>query len=223
MVNVVRLARGTRRQRLPTPGLSPPQGHPLARRGLRGRAHLTACGLRFRGAGHLTLACDDHERFGFKPAAAIVPHSSRERPGDVKKRRERLEHRIRRSGTRFDHRRRYRNRPREHKRAIVPQSGPASGGGLPGIEGEDGPPPWPGSRLSKAEAVRSSSRHSARGTGEARGGVLEAAEQGSRTMRAWALFAGLAAISTVVIAGPASAKVGSITEANITGPGLVPR
>jgi hypothetical protein len=39
-------------------------------------------------------------------------------------------------------------------------------------------------------------------------------------MRARALFAGLAAISTVVIAGPASAKVESITEANITGPGL---
>jgi hypothetical protein len=39
-------------------------------------------------------------------------------------------------------------------------------------------------------------------------------------MRAWALFAGLAAISSVVIAGPASAKVESITEANVTGPGL---
>jgi hypothetical protein len=39
-------------------------------------------------------------------------------------------------------------------------------------------------------------------------------------MRARLLFAGLVAISTVVIAGPASAKVESITEANITGPGL---
>jgi len=39
-------------------------------------------------------------------------------------------------------------------------------------------------------------------------------------MRARVLFAGLVAISTVVIAGPASAKVESITEANITGPGL---
>ena len=39
-------------------------------------------------------------------------------------------------------------------------------------------------------------------------------------MRARVLFAGLVAISTVVIAGSASAKVESITEANITGPGL---
>jgi hypothetical protein len=38
-------------------------------------------------------------------------------------------------------------------------------------------------------------------------------------MRARVLFAGLVAISTVVIAGPASAKA-SIAEANITGPGL---
>lgn len=38
-------------------------------------------------------------------------------------------------------------------------------------------------------------------------------------MRARVLFAGLVAISTVFIAGPASAKV-SIAEANITGPGL---
>jgi hypothetical protein len=39
-------------------------------------------------------------------------------------------------------------------------------------------------------------------------------------MRARALSAGLAAISIVVVAGPASGKVESITEANITGPGL---
>jgi hypothetical protein len=39
-------------------------------------------------------------------------------------------------------------------------------------------------------------------------------------MRARMPFAGLVAISTVVIAGPASAKVDEITEANITGPGL---
>ena len=39
-------------------------------------------------------------------SVGFVPHSSRERPGDVTKRRERLEHRIRRSGTRFGHRRR---------------------------------------------------------------------------------------------------------------------
>jgi hypothetical protein len=38
-------------------------------------------------------------------------------------------------------------------------------------------------------------------------------------MRARVLFAGTVAISTVVIAGPASAKA-SIAEANITGPGL---
>ncbi|MGH2660187.1 MAG: hypothetical protein ACRDHS_11115 [Actinomycetota bacterium] len=38
-------------------------------------------------------------------------------------------------------------------------------------------------------------------------------------MRARVLFAGLVAISTVVIGGPASAKA-SIAEANITGPGL---
>jgi hypothetical protein len=38
-------------------------------------------------------------------------------------------------------------------------------------------------------------------------------------MRARVLFAGLVAISTVVIAGPASAKA-DIAEANITGPGL---
>jgi hypothetical protein len=38
-------------------------------------------------------------------------------------------------------------------------------------------------------------------------------------MRAGRLFAGLVTISTVVIAGPASAKA-SIAEANITGPGL---
>lgn len=38
-------------------------------------------------------------------------------------------------------------------------------------------------------------------------------------MRAWVLFAGLVAISTVVIAGPASAKV-DIAKANISGPGL---
>jgi hypothetical protein len=37
-------------------------------------------------------------------------------------------------------------------------------------------------------------------------------------MRARVLFAGLVAISTVVVAGPASAK--AIAEANITGPGL---
>ena len=40
-----------------------------------------------------------------------------------------------------------------------------------------------------------------------------------RTMRARVLFAGLVAISTVVIARPASAKA-DIAEANITGPGL---
>jgi hypothetical protein len=38
-------------------------------------------------------------------------------------------------------------------------------------------------------------------------------------MRARVLFAGLVAISTVAIAGPASAKV-SLAEANIAGPGL---
>jgi hypothetical protein len=38
-------------------------------------------------------------------------------------------------------------------------------------------------------------------------------------MRARLLFAGLVAISTVVVAGPASAKA-SLAEANITGPGL---
>jgi hypothetical protein len=38
-------------------------------------------------------------------------------------------------------------------------------------------------------------------------------------MRARALFAGLVALSIVIIAGPASAKA-SIAEANITGPGL---
>jgi hypothetical protein len=36
----------------------------------------------------------------------IVPHSSRGRPGDVKKRQERLEHRFRRSGPGLVHRRR---------------------------------------------------------------------------------------------------------------------
>jgi hypothetical protein len=39
-------------------------------------------------------------------------------------------------------------------------------------------------------------------------------------MRARVLFVALVAISTVVFAGPASAKVDEITEANITGPGL---
>jgi hypothetical protein len=40
------------------------------------------------------------------PENKIVPYSSRERPGDVKKRQERLEHRIRRSGPGLVHRRR---------------------------------------------------------------------------------------------------------------------
>jgi ribosomal protein S18 len=40
------------------------------------------------------------------PENKIVPHSSRERTGDVKKRQGRLEHRIRRSRVRFAHRRR---------------------------------------------------------------------------------------------------------------------
>jgi hypothetical protein len=39
-------------------------------------------------------------------------------------------------------------------------------------------------------------------------------------MRARVLFAALATMSTVVFAGPASAKVESITEATISGPGL---
>jgi hypothetical protein len=39
------------------------------------------------------------------PERRFVPHSSRERPGDVKKRQERLEHRIHRSEAGFEHRR----------------------------------------------------------------------------------------------------------------------
>jgi hypothetical protein len=40
------------------------------------------------------------------PENKIVPHSSRERPGDVKKQQGALEHRIRRSAAVFSHRRR---------------------------------------------------------------------------------------------------------------------
>jgi hypothetical protein len=36
-------------------------------------------------SGHLALASDDDEEFGLKSRPSIVPHSSRERPGDIKK------------------------------------------------------------------------------------------------------------------------------------------
>ena len=61
--------------------------------------------------------------------------------------------------------------------------------------------------------------HTGNGTGEPLAVYYRQPSKDEGTMRARVLFAGLVAISTVVIAGPASAKA-DIAEANITGPGL---